>query len=283
MTAQTLEAPADTPMYQLIADPALGMLADILDDFEESRKANNSRLGQMTRSTADSDGRFRGLGLEETAPEVQGLRSLLGSLDGLEHKAIKSLEKRIKINPLGPWIKEQKGLGFKQAARLLAVIGDPYLRMWVDDDGELQYAPRTVGQLRAYCGHGDPSLVRRKGMTRAEVFQMGNPTAKMRLWNISQSLVKQGVRKLEDAPTEFSPETRTAVSPWGQVYLDRRAATADRLHSAECRRCGPSGTPAQPGSPWSAAHKQADALRVVGKEVLKGLWLEARRIHEVTD
>ena len=47
----------------------------------------------------------------------------------------------------------------------------------------------------------------------------------------------------------------------------------------ECKRCGPSGRPALPGSPWSDAHRHADALRVTGKEFLRLLWREAERLH----
>jgi hypothetical protein len=68
-----------------------------------------------------------------------------------------------------------------------------------------------------------------------------------------------------------------------EVYDQRRAATAERVHKTECLRCGPAGKPALPGSPWSAGHQLADALRIVSKEqLLKNLWREARRIHELS-
>jgi hypothetical protein len=69
-------------------------------------------------------------------------------------------------------------------------------------------------------------------------------------------------------------------SPYRAIYDARRAATADRVHETPCVRCGPSGKPAQPGTPWSAGHQLADALRIVSKEILKDLWREAKRIHE---
>lgn len=269
--------------FTSIADPALALSADVLDDLENTRKANSNRLDHLTRATSDSDGRVRGLGYAEDSPEVSHLLSLIDELDKIEAQATKNLQRRMKSHPLGPWVKEQAGVGDKQAARLLAVVGDPYLHEWADEDNTVHLRPRTVGQLWAYCGHGDPSRRKKKGMTQAEAFALGNPTAKMRVWNIANAMIKTGVRKTEDAAPTFSPDTRVAISPWGQVYLDRRAATIDHTHSADCVRCGPSGKPAEVGTPWSAAHQQADALRVTGKTFLKALWIEARRLHGVTD
>jgi hypothetical protein len=80
----------------------------------------------------------------------------------------------------------------------------------------------------------------------------------MRAWNIAGSMLKAGNR---------------------ETYDKRKAATEGRVHATECVRCGPSGKPAQPGSPWSDAHRHADALRIVSKELLKQLWRAARDIH----
>jgi len=65
---------------------------------------------------------------------------------------------------------------------------------------------------------------------------------------------------------------RSRRSPFRDVYDIRRMVTADRVHAAPCVRCGPKGKPALEGSPWSLAHQNADALRIVGKEILRDLW-----------
>ena len=57
------------------------------------------------------------------------------------------------------------------------------------------------------------------------------------------------------------------------VYVSAREAADGRLHTAECVRCGPSGRPARPGSPWSNGHAHAHALRIVGKELLRDMWI----------
>lgn len=61
-------------------------------------------------------------------------------------------------------------------------------------------------------------------------------------------------------------------SPLRDVYDARRLTTIDRVHATPCVRCGPASKPAPEGSPWSLAHQHADALRIVGKELLRDLW-----------
>lgn len=265
-----------TPTWAaLLADPMLALWADVLDDAEATRIANENRLRQLTRSESDSDGEERGFGLSPDAPAVQRLTKIIESFYAIEKQATHELEKLLRDHPLGPWVKAQRGVGDKQAARLLAVIGDPYI---YPETGE----PRTVSQLRAYCGHGDPARHRHKGMTQTEALALGNPVAKMRLWNIATSCIKQ--TGATDAILATSPKgSPRQPSPYREVYDKRRAATADRLHDRPCARCGPAGHPAQPGTPWSPGHQHADGLRVVGKEILKDLWRESRRLHGVPD
>jgi len=252
-SAATSERPLPTASASL-ADPFLALAADVLDDAERNRISNQNRLRQLTRSETDSDGEERGFGLDESHPDVARLAALVDMLAKIEHQAGLNLNRLLRQHPLGPWVQAQKGVGEKQGARLLAVIGDPYVN---EQTGEA----RMVSQLWAYCGHGDPARRRAKGMTQADLFRLGNPVAKSRTWLIACAVLK-------------------AQGPLSSVYYDRKAATEGRLHVAPCVRCGPSGRPAQDGSPWSDAHRHADALRVTGKAMLKGLWLEARRIHE---
>lgn len=282
-------ATKDVPMPNLapsLADPFLALAADVLDDAERTKIANENRLRQLTRSAVDSDGEERGFGLDESHPDVANLAALVELLGKVEHQAVLQLQRKMRKHPLGPWIKAQKGVGDKQAARLLAVIGDPY---WND----LHDRPRTVSELWAYCGlhvlpasqppdasqslpaGGDSNSA--GGDSGQSVFgnqkqpagvaarrQKGQKAnwstlAKTRAYLISESMLRAGNR---------------------EVYDKRKAATEGRLHAAPCVRCGPKGKPAQPGSPWSDGHRHADALRIQSKELLKGLWREAKRIHE---
>ncbi len=192
----------------------------------------------------------------------------------------------MRAHPLGPFVARSKGVGEKQAARLLAAIGDPYINVNTQK-------PRTVSQLWAYCGlhtlpasqcefdtqcrsagggqtgGSDPSQLhrddhqsvawvaaRRKKGTKAN----WSADAKMRAWLIAVSCLKAG-------------------GPYREKYDARRDATVGRLHATPCVRCGPAGKPAQPGTPWSKGHQHADALRISSKEFLKDLWREARDLH----
>lgn len=270
-----------------LADPFLALAADVLDDTERTKIANENRLRQLTRSAVDSDGEERGFGLDESHPDVANLAALVELLAKVEHQAVLQLQRKMRKHPLGPWIKSQKGVGDKQAARLLAVIGDPY---WND----LHDRPRTVSELWAYSGlhvlpvgqtmagahsttaDGDSSPA--GGDSSQDVFdtQIGgagvaarrqkgqkanwSTLAKTRAYLISESMLRAGNR---------------------EVYDKRKAATEGRLHASPCVRCGPKGKPALAGSPWSDGHRHADALRIQSKELLKGLWREAKRIHEL--
>lgn len=291
--------------------PMLRFQAEILDDLERVRAANQNRLRQLTRSAEDSDGEVRGLGLAESDPAVVRMADLVhalycgakeprrkkGCTPGdkpffcLEHVAMIHLQDTLRLHLLHPWITAQKGIGDKQGARLLAAIGDPY---WND----LHDRPRTVSELWAYCGYHTIKLPVGQGTTtsqgvcadRNSLPSSGQPgsdapstsagaggynvaakrtkgakanwsaTAKMRAYLIAESVVKSG-------------------GPWREVYDKRKGATEGRVHVVPCVRCGPSGKPAQPGSDWSAGHRHADALRITAKEILKGLWTEARRLH----
>lgn len=265
-------------------DPMMRLLAEILDDLEDTRIANENRLRQMTRDEPDADGNERGFGLTEDHPDVARLAAMVDALAKLEHEATLNLQRSMRAHPLGPWVKAQRGIGEKQAARLLAAIHDPYWHEVLD-------RPRTVSELWAYAGYhtlpvgqqtADTHGTIADGSKTGHVDQSGcdapstsvhvaarrakgqranwSADAKMRAFLISESVVKAG-------------------GPWREVYDKRKAATEGRVHAAPCIRCGPSGKPALPGSEWSKGHRHADALRITSKEILKGLWTEAKRLH----
>jgi len=233
-----------------LSAPLLRFQAELLSDLERIRIANENRLRQLTRTDADKDEETRGFGLPEDHHSVVQLRAIVDGTTELEKIAEKTLRAELRLHPMYPWIKEQKGIGDKQGARLLASVGDPYWHAAED-------RPRLVSELWQYAGHGDPLRSRRK---RGQQVQY-SPDAKMRLYLVSLSCMKSG-------------------GPWREVYDFRRKATADRIHTLPCVRCGPSGHPAQPGSPWSAGHQMADALRIAGKEILRAMYVEAKKLHD---
>ena len=87
--------------------------------------------------------------------------------------------------------------------------------------------------------------------------------AKTRLYLIAESMIKH------------------RGSAYRHVYDAGRAKYADAVHRVPCVRCGPSGQPAQPGSPLNPGHQHARALRLVMKAFLKDLWQAARQAADV--
>ena len=284
----------------LLADPLLALAADILGDLETVRIANENRLRQLTRSAEDKDGETRGFGLDEAHPDVARLAALVDMLAKAEHQAVLNLGRVMRRHPLGPWVTGTIGIGVKQGARLIAAIGDPYIRPAIArEDGTVEPSrPRLVSELWAYAGyhvidipagshvvlgsqfrdaaggeqngshpghdlHGTLATAAGVAAKRARGQRANwSATAKMRAYLVAESCMKN------------------RSSPYRAVYDATRAKYADAVHQVPCVRCGPSGKPAQPGSPLSDGHKHARALRAVAKEVLRDLWREAKRIHE---
>ena len=278
--------PETTACAPVLADPLLALAADVLDDLECVRIANENRLRQLTRDETDVDGEERGFGLTLDHPDVKRLAALVEALAKAEHDAELQLNRLMRKHPLGPWVKQARGVGEKQGARLLAAIGDPY---WND----LHDRPRTVSELWAYCGYH----VLRTGQATLDAQCAhagsgpagGNPDHSGR--DVHTSGVGVAASRARGQKANWSADAKmrahlVAVSivkaggPYREVYDDGRAKYADTLHPADCRRCGPAGKPALAGSPRSAGHQHAMALRLVAKAVLRDLWREAKRLHE---
>lgn len=167
-------------------------------------------------------------------------------LAAVEHEAELEIKRVWRKHPLREWATAYPGVGEKLIARLIAEIGDP---------GERP----NVAKLWAYCGLGDPARKRKSGMTQEEAFKLGNPKAKKLCWLIGESFVKVN------------------RGPGREHYDAMRAKYADRVHEAACIRCGPSGKPALPGSPWSLKHQHEAAKRYAVKQFLKDLWVASRQ------
>lgn len=240
----------------ILADPSLAFAADVLDDLEKTRNANANRLRILTRNEVDSDGEHRGFGLTEDHPDVAQMAAIVASLDGLTKEATRSLEKRVRKHPLGPWIKAQRGVGDKTAGRLLAAIGDPY---W----NTLHDRPRTVSELWAFAGlhtNGESAARRQKG-----VKANWSTNAKTRAWLVIEACMKQinPACKRDDAIGVH--EDGCGCSPYRIVIDDRRRRTLETHPD------------------WTPGHSLNDAMRIASKELLKDLWVQAREIHHAAE
>lgn len=301
------------------ADALLRIYADTLNDLEQTRIATENRI----RALIDEGG--------QDAPETASLQGLKDGIKTLEHGVELNLKRAMRTHPLGPWVKATVGVGEKQAARLLAVIGDP---AWNTRDDRPRRGP---AELWAYCGlhvvhpsgpaagaahtpnaagmppvhSGDhrPNEVQAptvsgvapnvpSGQRSADTHTSCAAGAPVHLRDHgpldAHAAHVPGVapsrRRGQRANWSTEAKTRTylvaescikqATSPYRPVYDQGRAKYADALHPAPCPRCGPSGKPALAGSPLSAGHQHARAMRLVMKAILLDLWREARRHQE---
>ena len=263
---------APAPVVPLLDDPTLALAADMLDDLERVKIASQNRLRSLTDDTPDADGVLRGSAMPLTHPEVARLAALVQMVEAAEHQAVLNLQRAMRNHPLGPWVKAQRGIGEKQAARLLAKIGDPCVNATAG-------TYRTVSQLWAYCGlhvvaGGDPGHTpsdthsRPAGVAaRRQKGQKANwsTDAKTRAWLIVQSCMKQ---------LDASCKTDTGIaehvegcgcSPY-RVVIDQRRQRTATTHPE-----------------WTPGHSLNDAMRVASKRLLRDLWREARRCHGFAD
>lgn len=169
------------------------------------------------------------------------------TLDTVETTAEKAILKEWRTHPLQQWGLGVRGIGEHSLAVLVGLLdGDPLIAYPKQRRGsrgasvivDLEPYERTYGQLRAYCGVGNPDLKRSRGMSQEDALAAGKPLLKSRLRLMAESMLKAGNRR---------------------VYDDAKAAVADR--------------------DWTDGHKHAHALRVVGKELLRDLYDESRRLH----
>jgi len=260
----------------LTIPPGFKTLCDSLYDTEGLRKSVNNRLNAMTRDGADADGIIRGLGLPEDDPMVVNTKALADALLGAEAATIKEIEKFVKKSIYRDFVKNNLGMGAKTVGRLLGALGDPYIAtIHVKDDkgeptGEKILRTRTLRELWAYSGYAvdnGEARRRKKGMTQEDAFALGNPQIKMRVFLLAESAMKAGKGKV-------------VGNKFRLIYEADKLRSENALHNVACVRCGTSGKPAQPGTPLKDAHRHAQALRRVSKEILRDLWLIAKAYHE---
>lgn len=188
-----------------------------------------------------------------------------------EEKALteKDIVRVWKQHPLYPWQVEIRGLGEHSCAVAVALMGgDPYVAYpirrvgpkkssrWIAEEPYI----RTLGQLRSYCGLGDPQRKRTENMSQEDLLGLGKPLLKARLRLISESFLK--------AQDDI----------YAPIYYEARDRYEDAIHAWNCRGRGTCGLDS--GTPWRDGHKHAASLRLVAKAFLADLYDESKRLHE---
>lgn len=248
-------------------DAALFMAATTLDDLERIRIATENRYRTMTLPAADENGEpLTGWGLDDRHPDVAQLFATVEALRGLEHQATLQLQRTMRKHPLGPWVKQAKGVGEKQAARLLAAIGDPY---W----NTLHDRPRTVSELWAYCGlHVLPGHVS-NDIHNAVAGDTSSTGGDVHSEFGTRDPAGVAARRRKGQRANWSTDAKTRAylvavscmkspgSPYRDVYLARREHTATTHPD------------------WTPIHSHNDGLRIASKAILRDLWRESARLH----
>lgn len=200
--------------------------------FEDAQKARIACVNRMERGGVSPD-----LFLAQ--------RAALESAEAEIGKAMRKCYRRVVPISVVEWQKSTKGIGEHLLARLLGTIAHPRIATpfhWEGEGEKRVLIPdlpfeRTVSQLWSYCGMGDATRKRRKGMTAEEAFGLGSPRAKMLV-----RLMAEGTMKARGQHREFYDLGRAR-------YLARED--------------------------WTDGHRHAASLRLAGKAILKDLWISA--------
>lgn len=220
-------------------------------------RAENFHDAQEARITVNNRADRGGVDKAEYLPQIEATRSA----EEAWKKFLLQQYRRTVPEHIRAWQAETPGVGEHTLARLLGHIGHPVFttpHRWEGSGKdrmllELEPMERRVSDLWSYCGHGDPTRKRRKGMTSEDAAKTGNPKAKVAL----RLLAYQAVRQIGGMNKAGVTMPR---SPYRDVYEKRKAITAERASWEGTRD----------------AHRHEDALRIVGKEILRDLWKVAR-------
>jgi hypothetical protein len=260
----------------------LRTLGEALADAKEVRKANYNR---WNKGLADFD-RERGYALlVKPAEEIEARYAKL------------LLEEFARVVPDHVRQFGAETFGFGDGvlfARLIAYIGHPRIAVphyWEDGEKEpVAYEPyeRTISELWAYCGCGDPALSGCYGYsvrTREERLALGKRStarAVLRAWS---DII---VRNAEPGKKGYPKSEAAAESHYFQWFTWAKAEGLKKRHQRQCQNrrrpgttigypgCGIQAHPewGEPGSLWRPGHAQAHAHRIVHKEFLRDLWIE---------
>lgn len=242
--------------YDALNLPLL-LLAENLTDIEGVRMAMANRLRQFEGS--------------ESFGDIERLRAVLDGMAKLEHDVVLHVQRAMRAHPLGPWVKRSKGVGEKQAARLLAAIGNPY---W----NSLHDRPRRgPAELWAYCGyHVLPAAGHGSSGPQGLHAGGGQPSATLTDQSINDTQVV--------AVGGVAPKRRKGQrSNWNGAARTRAYLVAEscmKSPGGEYRAVYDAGRAKYLELPAGHAHNRA--LRLVAKAVLRDIWIEAKAWHEAT-
>lgn len=255
---------------------------------ESYEDAQNARIRCSNRIGAGADA-------EEFAPQLEAMRDA-------EHQfklgMVRSY-RRVVPAPIIAWQKATFGIGEHLLARLLGAVGHPLIATPYHWEGEgkkreLVADPpfeRSLRQWWSYCGYGDATRKKRKGMSAEEAFALGNPRAKMLTHLLAEAAMKCRVE-----PIQASEATTRTADPLASVSAQASLESQwTRGGGNSLGRARPSLASHPPSGPskhlrlvydagrvkyadredWTLGHQHNAALRLVAKQLLRELWVAA--------
>lgn len=234
----------------------LRYLAEMFADLQQFRIACGNRAARGYHSSKDGE----------------PIEPLLASLQHQEDELLKRLVRMYRVAveaSIRDWIHNTTGLGEPVMARLLGHLGHPRVAQpyhWEGKgkDNRVLVADepyhRSISQLWSYCGVGDPARKRRKAMSVEDAAACGSPRLRSLLFVIAENCMKM------NGGVDKNGRPRP-LSPYRAVYDEAKAVYATRVERVD-----------DEDKPWPPARQHAAALRKVGKEVLRDLWLAAGEV-----
>lgn len=308
--APTPSAPADKdsarPQFLVVPDLAgFHELRIWAESFEDAQRARISCANRMERGGVP--------------PEL--FAGQIAALEAAEHQIKLGMVRCYRrVVPIGvrEWQVGAFGIGEHLLARLLGALGHPRIATPYHWEGEgsarelIADPPfeRTVRQLWSYCGHGDATRKRAKGMTAEEAFALGSPRCKMLVHLLAEATIKCRVEPIA-APSSARRSADPTTSPQepnaASSTANERSASADLPpHPSEpasaTKQVAADGDTSDEQSirypeavtvaaarryrmtydqareryatrdDWTDGHRHNASLRLVAKHILRDLW-----------
>lgn len=203
------------------------------DDIQRLRIVCSNRAGAANRAAALLDVR-----------QAETIAAGLHSAETAARLAVAHAYRTAVSPAVRGWQRSTRGVGEHLLALLLAEIGDPFVavpRNWEGEATDDAYE-RTLPDLWAYCGLA-AGRRRRVGMSEAEAHGLGRPRAKRTLRLLAEAQLKSG-------------------GPHRGLYDSERAKAAAKG--------------------WTDAKGHTHALRVVAKRLLRDVWRVRRDEYRAT-
>lgn len=279
----------------------LRIWAESFEDAQDHRNRLMNRLGLRADGTEQTTG-------ARVPPAL--FEQLVAPLRAQEHVialAMRGCYRRVAPPGVVEWQKQMFGIGEHLLARFLGSLGHPRIAApfhWEGEGEDRKLIPdlmfeRTLRQLWAYCGHGDPGRKKRKGMSAEEAFTLGNPRCKMLVHLLAVASMKCRVEPSASAaaiePAADPADLTEPETPSPSPDQSTAATTAkDRSAGRDSSVGQPNGNPSATSCAadrryrsiydearvkyadrdgWTPGHQHAAALRLVGKEILRDLWV----------